>query len=594
MSRVTSITDTPVRRKEDNLLGIENYAKALGDFILESATPLTIGIQGEWGTGKTSMMSLILEAYAEQNVAVSWINTWEYSLFRDAKETTPAVLRAMLEMLKESCNEYWTISDEVKDRIRKISSLIGNLTNHVVSTQTGIDIKSAVGADEISVYAEIADIKKGISGIVERLIQDPKNKFEKVVFFLDDLDRIDPPVAVEILEALKNIFDIENCVFVLAIDYDIVIKGLERKFGKKTESNEREFRSFFDKIIQVPFSMPIGSYDIGNLLNHQLSKLNLKIEGDLEASYMRIVSLTVGYIPRSIKRYINIYSLLQKIKATTKPNPEINRNLDFCLFALIGIQISYPTIFRLLNINPDFTKWSERLAKQHGIDDLSKAASEDELADEAWEQFIYLYCQKDPYLKSRAFNIIKLFNLLRDTAGDELHDALSGAMDFASITAVDDDAERKQVKSFDPVKRKLNRDNVKRISAKFNNELSRNFNSLGIEEFDTYQARGEEGAYFSSKLNFDDKAFRLEFYFDGANYSAVSYPVNKKSEAMTEKWYGSLKKQFPLLNVSEEWEGIWLYEVKNTRGLSYEEFVAEFEGRALETVEIVFNKKKSG
>jgi hypothetical protein len=41
-------------------------------------------------------------------------------------------------------------------------------------------------------------------------------------------------------------------VFVLAIDYDVVIKGLEPKFGKFSEKNEREFRSFFDKIIQFP------------------------------------------------------------------------------------------------------------------------------------------------------------------------------------------------------------------------------------------------------------------------------------------------------------------------------------------------------
>ena len=50
------------------------------------------------------------------------------------------------------------------------------------------------------------------------------------------------------------------------IDYDIVVKGLESKFGPKTDENEREFRSFFDKIIQVPFSMPTGTYDIENFL----------------------------------------------------------------------------------------------------------------------------------------------------------------------------------------------------------------------------------------------------------------------------------------------------------------------------------------
>lgn len=63
-------------------------------------------------------------------------------------------------------------------------------------------------------------------------------------FYIDDLDRIDPPVAVEILELLKNIFDIENCVFILAIDYDVIIKGLKPKFGELTDRNEREFRSF--------------------------------------------------------------------------------------------------------------------------------------------------------------------------------------------------------------------------------------------------------------------------------------------------------------------------------------------------------------
>ena len=48
-------------------------------------------------------------------------------------------------------------------------------------------------------------------------------------FYIDDLDRIDPPVAVEILELLKNIFDLNKCVFILAIDYDVVIKGLKSR-----------------------------------------------------------------------------------------------------------------------------------------------------------------------------------------------------------------------------------------------------------------------------------------------------------------------------------------------------------------------------
>lgn len=49
------------------------------------------------------------------------------------------------------------------------------------------------------------------------------------------------PVAVEILELIKNIFEVDNCIFVLAIDYEVVVKGLIPKFGPLTEKNEENF-----------------------------------------------------------------------------------------------------------------------------------------------------------------------------------------------------------------------------------------------------------------------------------------------------------------------------------------------------------------
>lgn len=100
----------------------------------------------------------------------------------------------------------------------------------------------------------------------------------------------------------------------MAIDYDVVVKGLESKFGKKTEENEREFRSFFDKIIQVPFSMPTGTYDMGNLLSEKLSSLSIGIPEELNDSYTNVVKYTIGFNPRSLKRYINSFSLLRNLR----------------------------------------------------------------------------------------------------------------------------------------------------------------------------------------------------------------------------------------------------------------------------------------
>src|SRR5690606_14921408 len=89
--------------------------------------------------------------------------------------------------------------------------------------------------------------------------QSKDNQINRIVIFVDDLDRIQPEVAVEILDVLKNLFDLEHCISVLAIDYDVVIKGLRKKFGEQGK-NQREFRQYFDKIIQIPFSMPVGTY----------------------------------------------------------------------------------------------------------------------------------------------------------------------------------------------------------------------------------------------------------------------------------------------------------------------------------------------
>lgn len=115
-----SIKDKPIQNQSEDQLKINKYADALVQFILNSDTPITIGLQGEWGTGKTSMMNLLRESLADKNVATSWVNTWEYSMFRGVKETTPAVMNGLLTTLQESCGDHWTIKNETDKKMKKI------------------------------------------------------------------------------------------------------------------------------------------------------------------------------------------------------------------------------------------------------------------------------------------------------------------------------------------------------------------------------------------------------------------------------------------------------------------------------------------
>ena len=476
---MASITDKPIARLEQDSLNIQKYANSLSKFISNSDTPITIGLQGEWGTGKTSLMSLLLENFnkdgEKREIATSWVNTWEYSLFKGASETTPAVLSGMLEKLRDENSDIWTIKDVAADKVKRATKFLGGLANQVIANQTGINIKDAA-SDSLTEknIAHIVEVKNLITSIINELIEHSENEIQKVVFFVDDLDRIPPTDAVEVLEALKNIFDIPKCIFILAIDYDVVVKGLESKFGKKTKENEREFRSFFDKIIQVPFTMPVGAYDITTFLKTKLNDLGVEpvfIEASI-GQITKIVRYTVGNNPRSLKRYLNTFSLINQIMDDDDENEKDDNNI-ILLFAVLGIQVSYPQIFRLLTQNPDYLSWNEKFGNKIGLDlskikDNIESVGESDLTDENWEQIIWGFCQEDPYLKVKCFNILELFNFLRElfckndlkeewneklkedstkynNLKEKLYERLTSVLEFAAITNVDDDIEVKSI-----------------------------------------------------------------------------------------------------------------------------------------------------
>ena len=85
--------------KNPDTLKTGNYAKTLASFIKECDTPLTIGVQGEWGSGKTSLLNMVREDIEEpvriaqggkpikgsEEYKCIWINTWEHSLLKKSR-----------------------------------------------------------------------------------------------------------------------------------------------------------------------------------------------------------------------------------------------------------------------------------------------------------------------------------------------------------------------------------------------------------------------------------------------------------------------------------------------------------------------------
>lgn len=443
----SSIIDVPRRHDQDDLFGIKVYQDALIKYIKLTDTPITIALQGEWGSGKTSLMNLLRWNLCDTDNALYfpvWINTWQYSLMKTPQQAIISILEGIVNQIGAiNPNAKW---NESKKKIGGIFKKMATVGAKVAAGVAGIDggvVDDLVGSD--GVLSDINQLKEEIGELINEALANDSTKIG-FTFYIDDLDRIDPPVAVEILELLKNIFDLEKCVFILAIDYDVVIKGLKPKFGELTEKNEREFRSFFDKIIQLPFSMPVASYNVDTFLVDALNKIeffsnNELADAQLAETLSEVARLSVGSNPRSLKRLTNTLSLISIINAEKSSGPEkIDTQNKTLNFALVCMQIAYPYIYNQLTEEPDFKQWNERIASKLKLRHLTAEEKESldatEEFDEDWEKVVFRMCQKETYLSNRAFQVSQLLTKIAEVVNndDKLGEVVEATIALSAVT----------------------------------------------------------------------------------------------------------------------------------------------------------------
>lgn len=473
----SSIIDVPRKHTQEDLFGIQAYQNALIKYIRMTDTPITIALQGEWGSGKTSLMNLLRYNLCDVNDAPYfpvWINTWQYSLMKTPSQAIMSILEGIINQIGalHPSDQKWA---ESKRKIGGLFKKMASVGTKMVAGTVGIDggVVDDLFEGKESAASDISQLKEEIAKLIDEALSKDTSK-QGFTFYIDDLDRIDPPVAVEILELLKNIFDLEKCVFILAIDYDVVIKGLKPKFGELTDANEREFRSFFDKIIQLPFSMPVASYSVDSFLVDALGKIEFFSDQELKDPSLaeklsEITRLSVGTNPRSLKRLTNTLALISIIyEEQTGAQNNITVLDKLINYSLVCIQIAYPYIYNQLTEAPDFKSWNETIASKLKLRPLTAQESEvldkTEEFDEEWEKIVYSMCQKETFLSNRAFSVSTLLNKIAEIVGndDQLGEIIEATLEMSAVT---------NLKAFDgPMKKptKFNRDTS---SYKFNGKV---------------------------------------------------------------------------------------------------------------------------
>ncbi|HHT95291.1 MAG TPA: hypothetical protein GXZ71_05315, partial [Clostridiaceae bacterium] len=120
MSRL-GYTDKPVEKLTEDSFGIGTYINGLCQFIVSCDTPMTISIQGDWGSGKTSMMNMIKQQI-EDKVYPIWFNTWQYSQFNMGNDLCLSFLENLITKLQSKAETATSKILETSLKILKIGA----------------------------------------------------------------------------------------------------------------------------------------------------------------------------------------------------------------------------------------------------------------------------------------------------------------------------------------------------------------------------------------------------------------------------------------------------------------------------------------
>ena len=249
--------------------------------------PLTVGIHGDWGAGKSSILKMIeAQLGSDANVAVLWFNGWTFEGFDDAK--TVLIESTITELLRQR-STVGKVKEKASKLLRRVNWLkvakrSGGVAFNVLTGLPSADqIETAVGAlrrlgqdvadvegseipgklEEIAGFLKPAEDEDNLPDTIHQFREDFKDlldeaKVEQLVVLIDDLDRCLPTTAIQTLEAIRLFLFVPKSAFVIGADEAMIEYAVRQHFPDlPVASGPLPYaRNYLEKLIQVPFRIP--------------------------------------------------------------------------------------------------------------------------------------------------------------------------------------------------------------------------------------------------------------------------------------------------------------------------------------------------
>lgn len=413
-----------------DLLRYEDFQTALHDILTQAETPLTVGVFGPWGSGKTSLMQMLHQQLEREGLTARrtvWFTAWKYdrqdALWRafilrvlDAlypRENEPkerprverpllqkpgpreARLIALLNRLEESV--YQAVDwEEIGPRAINWWQFISNTGKAGAEVAANVGSGGFFGAAKKALGGEDTPVEE-IQKAAEAISRETRNyhrrqlqhmeEFEatfkeainlldekgrgRLIVFVDDLDRCLPEKALEVLEAIKLFLEAPGVIFVLGMDQDVIRQGIEARyaaaFRRQGDEKERlELPIQGDSYLQKIVQIP---FHLPALAIEDVAGFIQALHPGLSERTQAALANGVYPNPRQVKRTLNILRLLRGI-ARSRFSQEADTVIAEPLLAkTVIIQSQYPKLYQLWRQYPTLVQTLEAAYAQRPSSD---------------------------------------------------------------------------------------------------------------------------------------------------------------------------------------------------------------------------------
>lgn len=356
---------------ENDKLNQQSTIQLLSKLVQSTDQPFVITIEAPWGWGKTKFIERWKAHLVKENHTCLYFNAWENDFVTDPLVAFIGELRPVIE--KVSGGEAGNSS--IKKGFNRLCKIGSSLSKHGAPIVVKAVASKALGNDAVREVSEViadsaGELAEAISDSVKKEIEkydEEKNgikKFKKLlkflaqkiansadhprqlIFFVDELDRCRPDFAMTLLERIKHLFNVENIVFVLALDREQLRNTVRYLYGSG-ENADAYLRRFIDFSFQLPKP---STRSFAELLSDRFQMLSFFRSGRANAQvehdrFLPVFVDTANWLNIDLRTQEQCFTRLNAIFRLHDPRDYIPTD---AFSVLVGLRVGKPELYESL------------------------------------------------------------------------------------------------------------------------------------------------------------------------------------------------------------------------------------------------------